>query len=156
MNDYKYIENLINRYFSAETTVAEERELRNVLATTRLSSRLIDEARAVIGYSSAASNSIKSKRSERSFHWLSVAASVALILVAGSALLIPRRASAEPRCIAYVNSVAITDPDTVQQLAFETLTMAFGADAETQQAQINELNSAVIIEKEINNQIFPI
>lgn len=156
MNELKYIENLVNRYFAAETSIVEERELRQLLATTKVSSPLIDEARAVMGYVAMSPDSARARNTRHRFHWISAAASVGILLITGGLLFASRKVQTETHYIAYVNSVAITDPESVRMMALETLSKALGADTEMSQTPIKELNSTALIENDINNQIFPI
>ena len=50
IDELRHIHELIDRYFNAETSEAEELRLKNILATTSYSSPEIDEAKAVLGY----------------------------------------------------------------------------------------------------------
>ena len=111
--DIKRLNQLIDRYFDATATEAEERELRLTLATTPLSSEKIDEARAVMGYF-AAGRSVGATRSRSKSQWLRAAAAIAVAAVCGTALLTyhPGDKVAD-QCVAYIGETEITDSHAV-------------------------------------------
>lgn len=112
-SDINRMHRLIDRYFDATATEAEERELRMSLASTALSSEKIDEARAVMGYF-AIGRSIKAPKSNRGGAWLRAAATVAVAAVCGIALLTFRPdGKAVNRCVAYIDGTEITDSHAV-------------------------------------------
>ncbi len=107
--DIKRLHHLIDRYFEATATEAEERELRLALASTTLSSDKIDEARAVMGYFT-----IGRKARRQSGAWLRAAAAVAVAAVCATAILTYRTDDkADDRCVAYIGGTEITDSHEV-------------------------------------------
>ncbi len=129
-------EQLIELYFEARTTLEEERELAALLAHTEESSPLIDEARAVMGYAAASPSAAAPRHYSRGSRIarkaLQIAASVALV-AGGSALAVKlstQRAEAAPRCVAYIDSVKITDEDAVMQMVMEDLQYAMSCSAD--------------------------
>ena len=111
--DIKRLDQLIDRYFDATATEAEERELRLTLATTPLSSEKIDEARAVMGYF-AVSRKNQVDSASRGGSWLRAAAAIAVAAVCGTALLTyhPGDKVAD-QCVAYIGETEITDSHAV-------------------------------------------
>ena len=74
---------LIDRYFDADMSVAEERELRAFLATCPWQSQKIDEAKAVMGYATMPMRRQRRRPALRAFQ---AAAAVAAIVVVAVAL----------------------------------------------------------------------
>ncbi|MDE5607630.1 MAG: hypothetical protein K2I64_01705 [Muribaculaceae bacterium] len=135
-NNTNRLEKLIERYFDAMTTIEEERELARLLAGTNATSELIEQARAVMGYAAASRKVMTRQRRSPGLRFarkaMQIAASLALV-VGGSALAIKyssQRAEAAPRCVAYVNSVRITDEAAIRQMALEELQAAMSVSIE--------------------------
>lgn len=113
-SDIRRIDLLIDRYFEAEATEAEERELRLALAATKCRSAKIDEARAVLGYLAIGRNEA---RRRRIFTLPRVAAAAVAAVCAAVALPLMQRAdSGADRCVAYVGRTEITDSRRVLQM----------------------------------------
>lgn len=110
--DIKRLNQLIDRYFDATATEAEERELRLTLATTPLSSEKIDEVRAVMGYF-ALSRKAQARNTSKGVSWLRAAA-IAVAAACGTALLTyhPGDKVAD-QCVAYIGETEITDSHEV-------------------------------------------
>lgn len=120
-NDIRQIHQLIERYFDATTTEAEERQLRHLLATTKFLTPEIEQARAVIGFY-AASKEINQKKRKRTINLPRIAAAVVIAAVsATAATLFFSGNETENRCIAYVGGVEITDQDHVLSIMHEDL-----------------------------------
>lgn len=130
MNSKNYtqaeLEQLIERYFSGLTSVAEERELRAMLTQQRYSSPAIDEACAVMGFFVTAGRKRSSQTIPGRFApWAkmaSVAAVVAIVMTmcAVSWYVGLRGQLDKPGAgefMAYAGGRVITDPDEVSQLA---------------------------------------
>ena len=100
-SDIRRIDLLIDRYFEAETTEAEERELRLALAATKCRSAKIDEARAVLGYLAIGRNEARRRRIFTLPH-VAAAAAVAAVCAAVALPLMQRADSGADRCVAYV------------------------------------------------------
>lgn len=105
------IEELAERYFDGMTTVDEERRLRRLLASTDYSSPTADEVRALLGYFAVERSRVAAETRRRhpglKRKILSVAASVALLVVAIVALFNSSDSSIE--CYAMVGSERIED-----------------------------------------------
>lgn len=114
--DINRLHELIERYFDATATEAEEAEMRRGLADMSLNSPRIDEARAVTGFFAVERQRQRRAAAPRqTVHWPRIAAAIAVAAVCGAALLtIPRHSDAEPdRCVAYVGDTEITDSQEV-------------------------------------------
>lgn len=113
INELQHIHQLIQRYFDAETTLTEERELRRLVAPLAGSKDPeIQEVRAVLGYLSAAPR--KQKRSHS--RWVaigSVAAAIAVVAIIGVKLIFGNDSPSE--CYAYVGIERITDRAAVEE-----------------------------------------
>lgn len=83
------IEKLIEKYFEGETSIAEEKELKNYFSSQNVAQHL-EQYKPVFGYFSQAKQEqftaaipLKSKRKQKRLAWLSVAASVVVMLGVG-------------------------------------------------------------------------
>lgn len=135
-NDIKQIHDLIERYFDATATEAEERRLKQILATTKLLTPQIEEAKAVFSFYAASKAKAVPKRSKR-FSMPRIAAAIAFVAVtATAATLLFHENKSENHCIAYVGRVEITDQDRVLSLMAGDL-QSFGQAAENIEDDIN-------------------
>jgi len=78
------IERLLKKYLNAETTIAEENELKNYFLSDNVAQHL-QEYQSMFGYFSASkkerfTKTIQLKSQKRNWNWLSVAASVIIIV----------------------------------------------------------------------------
>lgn len=121
-SDIRRIDLLIDRYFEAETTEAEERELRLALAATKCRSAKIDEARAVLGYLAIGRNEARRRRIFTLPH-VAAAAAVAAVCAAVALPLMQRADSGADRCVAYVGRTEITDSRRVLQMMHSDLAL---------------------------------
>lgn len=93
------IEKLLEKYQDAMTTIAEENELRNYFLSDNVAPHL-EEYKALFGYFSASKNerftkTIQLKSQKRNWKWLSVAASVVLLVSVYTGYQNNQRAEAE-------------------------------------------------------------
>lgn len=116
-----YWDTLVERYFEAETSKAEEDELRHFLCSPQGSSHRYDEVRAVMGYLAKA-RSVTSKkiqpRPQSNHRWLrpiSIAASITIALGLTFTTLWTSQTQTEVY-LAYVDGNKITDRKAVMQL----------------------------------------
>lgn len=134
--DKQYYKNLVERWFDAETTEAEEQELRRFLAGT--DDPAFDEARAAMGYLAAEKAVATVPAAEQSSSpalrfWpvVGVAASLALAFLFG-------RMSAPVEvvpvdngsCVSYVHGVKVRDEVFAVESMENTLTELFSASAD--------------------------
>ena len=141
----QYWEMLIQRYFEAETTEAEENELRSFLSTSPGLDSRYDEVRAVMGYLAVGRSLNKKKMARRSSRMIrtmrhvGVAASLALMIGFVSFYwsdLISERES----YVAYVDGNKITDRAIVSQLMQESFAGVGIGEAESDaEAQLLEM-----------------
>ena len=123
-SDIRRIDLLIDRYFEAEATEAEERELRLALAATKCRSAKIDEARAVLGYLAIGRNEARRPRIFTLPHVAAAAAVAAAAVCAAVALPLMQRADSDAdRCVAYVGRTEITDSRRVLQMMHSDLAL---------------------------------
>lgn len=116
------LEALIERYFEGETSEAEETALMRELAVTPHRSVAIEEAQAVAGYAAMrkkitaqAIEKVPTKRRPSVAWWISRAAVVAVIMLAGGALFFAHQ-NRQPTCLAYVNGVKVVAEQEVMEL----------------------------------------
>lgn len=122
------IHNLIDRYFEGETTLDQERQLRQLLATTTDDSPDIAEARAVLGVTKKIAGSRRRPYFKR-FVVSSVAASVIVAVLIGGAVL-SRQQTQHPVMMAYVGGEKTTDTDDVLAIMHSQLSSISTADRE--------------------------
>ena len=145
----QYWEMLIQRYFEAETTEAEENELRSFLSTSPDLDSRYDEVRAVMGYLAMGRSLNKKKmarrpsRMIRTMRHVGVAASLALMIGFVSFYwsdLISERES----YVAYVDGNKITDRAIVSQLMQESFAVVgIGEPKEDAEAQLMEMFTVI-------------
>ncbi|MDE7335205.1 MAG: hypothetical protein K2N10_02685, partial [Muribaculaceae bacterium] len=113
-SEIKYLNRLINRYFDATASEAEERELRRMLASTRLRSPEIEQARAVMGFYAVGRKAAPAGRQWRlpAAVTAAAAAAVVAVCVGANALFGPSAAHAN-QCVAFGGQPSITDSRSV-------------------------------------------
>lgn len=123
--DIQRINDLIDRYFDATTSLDEERELRRLLAATSVRSPKIDEARAVMGLMV-----VERKLSRRylKMPWrfvAGIAASVAVVLALGVGILSDGSEGHgyDNQCVAYTGASEISNAADVMSLFDDQLRM---------------------------------
>lgn len=108
---------LIERYFEGETTLAEERWLRENLPKMQGESPEIDESLAVMGYAAISDkDKIRRKRSI-SYRWIAVAASLVLLLTAGGIYTHHLHSSQKSTFMAYSGGVKIDRDEAMHLIA---------------------------------------
>lgn len=121
--DKQYWTRLSERYFEAETSIEEERELRLFAAET--ADPDFRELQAVMGLTAMARHEQR-HRKQRSMRttsyakrYAAVAASVLLVL--GLSILVTRQTRSDGVCIAYVNGMKVTEEEQVMTLMRNTM-----------------------------------
>ena len=139
----EYYKELVERWFEAETTEAEEKELKLFLARTE--DPAFDEARAALGFLRAASSttassttasSVAAKGFRRMIPALAVAASVAVAFVLGRVSapveVVP---VANGTCVSYVHGVEVADEDfavaTMENTLYDLFSVSSAPDPRT-------------------------
>lgn len=111
---------LIERYFNAETSVEEEKKLRNSLLSLVCPDDEEQEALAVMGYASLIP--VKTKRPVSRLYRYTAVAACLLVLIAGIYKTVEMdRIDEQSKCIAYVGGMAIKDEAAVMNLVASQL-----------------------------------
>lgn len=117
---------LIERYFNAETSVEEERLLRLELVRDKSdgSDPIVQQAKAVLGFSLASTDTAaihpQTRHTFAPSIWRNVAAIIAAVAVTSSIMVgIMRQQQGE--CVAYLNGQRVSDRETVMELMFSDL-----------------------------------
>ncbi len=100
-------EELVERYFDALTTDAEEQELRSFLLSSEAVGEVFDEAKAVMGFLEAGRTMHQEKKGHRMMHYWKVAAMVAVLM--GSAALWNAWDRMQNVCEAYIYGKKCTE-----------------------------------------------
>ena len=142
------LEELIGRYFEGDTSVQEEKALRQCLAHCPWQSDAIDEARFTMGYFAA-----HSRQQGRKSRWLtsdriiSIAASIAVLLAVGGYVIWHQQPQTADMCIAYVNGKTIDSSAEVMALIENDLN-TIGEASQGMTAQLTSLGEALEIDNE--------
>lgn len=108
---------LIERYFEGETTLAEERRLRENLPKMQGESLEIDEALAVMGYAASPDKDSVRRKRPALYRWIAAAASFALIMAAGGIYTHYLKDSQKSTFMAYSGGVKIDREEAMQLIA---------------------------------------
>ncbi|MDE6160987.1 MAG: hypothetical protein K2F77_04950 [Muribaculaceae bacterium] len=138
------LENLIRRYFDADTSLSEETLLRRELARPEASAPSADEARAVLGLF-AAQRGRQSASSHRSRVW-ATAAGLALLIAAGVSFHTLNQTESRTQYIAYVNGTVITDSKHVLAMMNSDLADMRSASADVDDAiaaDLEQISNAI-------------
>ena len=100
-------EELVERYFDALTTDAEEQELRSFLLSSEAVGEVFDEAKAVMGFLEVGQSVHQEKKGHRMTHYWKVAAMVAVVM--GSAALWNAWDRMQNVCEAYIYGKKCTE-----------------------------------------------
>lgn len=134
------INTLINKYFDGETTVAEERQLREMLANPAYDSPEADEARATMAMIDAmAATAHRNVHLKPALHrprhafWsqCAKAAAVAVVITVGAIAIF----KPSPDCVAYAYGHRVDSPELALQFMMSDLE-AVGAAQDAVQTQI--------------------
>lgn len=107
---------LAERYFEAETTSEEEKELACFLASPLAQSKEFEEIRAVMGFV-ATGRATYRRRHLHPFRYAAAAAVAGLLLTTA----VWQLAGTKDVCVAYVNGERITDTETVLSEAMKSV-----------------------------------
>ena len=125
MKDKQYYIELANRYFDAETSVAEEKELMQFLAST--DDPDFEDAKVVMGFSALASKAYGEapKANRKTFRrWaMAVAAAVVALLV-----MVPFVKGSNPDCMMIAEGETTTNSEVVINEMDKEMAMLFNAD----------------------------
>ncbi|MCM1449996.1 MAG: hypothetical protein NC082_06610 [Clostridiales bacterium] len=149
---HEQLDILIQRYFDGDTSVAEERALKKELIDSRHCSPLCQEARAVMGYITVASqnNTNKTTGSKR---LLRIAASLIFLAATGSIigyLSSGNHTNRNNENLAWINGVKTDSNQLVNDLVAESLDyLALGIDL-TEERTAESLMEVSDIYEELN------
>lgn len=92
------IENILEKYFQGETTIAEENQLKEYFSSSNVAQHL-EQYKPIFGYFSQvkqqkSTQEIPLKTKKRNVVWLSIAASVVVLLGAGTYFLVSKQNTA--------------------------------------------------------------
>ena len=136
------LETMISRYFDCDLSDAEERQLREALATTSLSSNAIDEARFTMGFLSIGMEQHQERKRNSTLKktWRIAAAAASIILVAGigTYFLITRPSN---ECYAYVNGKKVTGDEQVMSLVKNDMSCLSDASTSIENGMMEQLSS---------------
>lgn len=133
----KNLDELINRYFDAETTLEEERELQRLITGPYATDARYDEVRAVMGFT-AVGRKLR-RKSHRSVRLWQVAAAAVVVLMLGGIYTI-QQAHPDDVCIAYVNGRKVTNPDEVVKLMQQEMqAVSSPTDTPTPESQLKDM-----------------
>lgn len=132
---------LTERYFAGETSLEDERRLRQLLAMPELEGDSLDEARAVFGFAAV---SPLAKPGKESSSWrvvMKVAASVALLFAIGVSFYAVSDSEYIGRdSVAYVDGERIDNPVLVAEIMHSELSLLGEATAEVREDISSELS----------------
>ena len=133
----KHLDELVRRYFDAETTKADERELQRLLTETFATDGRYDEVRAVMGFTTMGRK--LHHRSHRSVRlWQAAAAAVVVLLLGGICTF--QLSHTDDVCIAYVNGRKVTNPEEVARLMQQEMqAVSRPTDAPTPEGQLKDM-----------------
>ncbi len=135
--DADELEELIECYFNCSLSEDDEMSLRKIISATRIDTPAVREAKAVMGFASAARRADMPASTSRSRKpniktRLRYIAAVAAILLAGTGLYLSQLSSdrqGQEECVAYVNGQRIDNKEAIMQMMkVDLLTMQTGAD----------------------------
>lgn len=106
---------LAEKYFEAETTDEEERQLKQFVCTPEAQDPVFDELKAVIGYLAVGKSRYQKANGKhasfQAWKWRSAAAVFFCCLLSGSLYVL--RQQGRNQCIAYINGERCTDSELV-------------------------------------------
>lgn len=107
------IENILEKYFQGETTIAEENQLKEYFSSSNVAQHL-EQYKPIFGYFSQvkqqkSTQEIPLKTKKRNVAWLSIAASVVVLLGAGSYFLVSKNNTAQ--AVAQTELGTYDDPE---------------------------------------------
>lgn len=144
---------LIERYFEADTSAAEERKLRDILLELSMPDEEEREALAVMGYASVNPNRKTHSRERIRKRILQYAAVVGGLIVIAAGLATAwnmEEQHEQSRCIAYVGGVEITDEAHIMALVSSQLSEMSDISEEMDteiMGDFNEIRNALKMEE---------
>lgn len=127
MTDKEKYTILLQRYWEAETTPEEERDL--ALYAARVDDPDFTEIRGVLGYLSIGrEHKARRQRTVRIYSWTAAAASIVAVLAIGLSLLFRPAQRADERCVSYAYGVQSNDSEAIMASVASSLSDFFAGD----------------------------
>ena len=127
MTDKEKYTALMQRYWEAETSLEEERELARYAAGT--DDPDFREIRGVLGYLSVGrERKARKQRTMRIYSWTAAAASIVAVLAIGLSLLFRPAQRADERCVSYAYCVQSNDSEAIMASVASSLSDFFAGD----------------------------
>ena len=127
MTDKEKYTSLLQRYWEAETTSEEERDL--ALYAARVDDPDFTEIRGVLGYLSIGrEHKARRQRTVRIYPWPAAAASIVAVLAIGLSLLFRPAQRADERCVSYAYGVQSNDSEAIMASVASSLSDFFAGD----------------------------
>ncbi|MDE6669274.1 MAG: hypothetical protein K2K26_06300 [Muribaculaceae bacterium] len=145
-NNLRYLLQEIDRYFDCLLTDEEENELRKKLATTKLTHRAIDEAKALMGFRlpekirKRKADSLGKKFSYKRVRYAAVIAAVAALISLTVCVFQLNSSFVAGNCLAFVNGKCIRDEDAVMEIIFQNISELEQATDEMRVDFLDELD----------------
>lgn len=135
---YKQWKELVERYFEAETTDAEEEALIRFLATPASQGKEFDELRAVMGFA-ATGRALYNRQRSRGvrFRYYAAAAAIMGVMALTTVWQMAERTNV---CVAYINGERCTDKEIVFSEAIKSIgKVRHDLPQETVQEQLSDI-----------------
>lgn len=127
MTDKEKYTSLLQRYWEAETTSEEERDLAQYAA--QVDDPDFAEFRSVLGYLSIGrEHKARRQRTVRIYSWTAAAASIVAVLAIGLSLLSRPAQRADERCVSYAYGVQSNDSEAIMASVASSLSDFFAGD----------------------------
>lgn len=137
MTDKEKYTALLQRYWEAETSPEEERDLARYAAGT--DDPDFEEIRGVLGYLSVGREQKARKRQTvRIYSWAAAAASIVAVVAISLSLLVGQSKPIEDFCVSYAYGVQTNDSEAIMATVESSLAGFFGADTPAE-IQLSEM-----------------
>ena len=137
MTDKEKYTALLQRYWEAETTPEEERDLARYVA--RVDDPDFGEIRGVLGYLSVGrEQKARKRRTVRIYSWAAAAASIVAVVAVSLSLLVGQPKPTEDLCVSYAYGVQTNDSEAIMAAVESSLAGFFGTDTPAE-IQLSEM-----------------
>lgn len=128
MTDKEKYTALMQRYWEAETTPEEERDL--ALYVARVDDPDFEEIRGVLGYLSVGrERKARRQRTVRIWSWTAAAASIVLVVSLGLSLMMNQPRHIDDLCISYAYGVQTNDSEAIMASVESSLADFFAGES---------------------------
>lgn len=127
MTDKEKYTSLLQRYWEAETTSEEERDLAQYAA--QVDDPDFAEFRSVLGYLSIGrAQKARRQRAVRIYSWTAAAASIVAVLAVSLSLLFRPAKHPDDRCVSYAYGVQANDREAIMASVASSLSVFFAGE----------------------------